>query len=103
VLAPSSSSAVTFRRRHLKAAITTSLIRLRKSPSKSPLNPTQNTPSQIAVLDQGDATVLSEENGKFIKPKIEGGKLNGLFFVAQRVSTRMPILSKNELQQPNPS
>jgi len=53
-------------------------------PLNSLRNPTKNTPSRIAFFDYGDTTVLSEESGKFIKLKLKGRKLNGLFFVAQQ-------------------
>jgi hypothetical protein len=72
-------------------------------PPNSPLNPTKNTPSHIVILDQGDATVLSEENGKFVKLKIKGQKLNGLFFIAQQEGSKMWTFPKSELQQSIPS
>jgi hypothetical protein len=46
-------------------------------PPNSPLNPTKNTPSYITVLDQGEATVLSEESGKFIKLKLKAESSTG--------------------------
>jgi hypothetical protein len=53
-------------------------------PPNSALNSTKNTPSRIQVLDQGEATVLSEENGKFMKLKLNGKKLNGLWVAMQQ-------------------
>ncbi len=85
VLSTFSSAALRrrLRRRLPKAAIAF------YGPTKSPLNPTKNTSSHIAGLDEGEATVLSEEDGKFIKVKLKGRKLNGLFYVAQQEGAKM--------------
>jgi hypothetical protein len=58
-----SSSAAALRHRLPKAAIAF------HGPPNSPLNPTQNTPSHIVVLDEGEAIVPSEENGNFKRLK----------------------------------
>ena len=70
-------------------------------PPNSPLNPTKNTPSQIAVLDHGEAIVLSEEGGKWIKLKLKGRKLNGLFYAVQQEGSKIPIFQQSELPEPS--
>ena len=69
-------------------------------PPKSALNPTKNTPSRIQVLDQGEAIVLSEEGGKWIKLKLTGRKRKGLFFVAQQEGSKMWTFSKSAMPEP---
>ena len=69
-------------------------------PANSPLNPTKNTPSQIAVLDEGEATVLSEENGKFMKLKLKGTKLNGLWVAMQQEGSKMWAFQKSAMPEP---
>ena len=69
-------------------------------PANSALNPTKNTPSQIQVLDRGEAIVLGEEDGKWIKLKLKGKKLNGLFFVAQQEGSKMWTFSKSAMPEP---
>jgi len=53
------------------------------------------------VLDQGEAIVLGEDDGKWIKLKLKGKKLNGLFFMAQQEGSRMWSFQKSELPQPD--
>jgi hypothetical protein len=67
---------------------------------KSPLNPTKNTPSRIAVLDRGEAIVIGEEDGKWIKLKLKGRKLKGLLFMAQQEGSRMWTFQKSKLPEP---
>jgi hypothetical protein len=69
-------------------------------PPNSALNPTKNTPSRIQVLDQGEAIVVSEENGKFMKFKLRGKKLNGLWVAAQQEGSKMWIFQKSEMPEP---
>jgi hypothetical protein len=44
--------------------------------------------------------VLSKENGKFIKLKLKGKKLNGLFYAAQQERSKMWDFQKSELPEP---
>jgi hypothetical protein len=69
-------------------------------PANSALNPTKNTPSRIQVLDQGEAIVLGEENGKFMKVKLKGKKLNGLWAAMQQEGSKMWTFSKSALPEP---
>jgi hypothetical protein len=85
--------------RDLLRACRASLDRRGAVPPKSPLNPTKNTPSQIAVLDQGEATVFSEEDGKFIKLRLKGRKLNGPFYAAQQEGSKLWIFQQSELPE----
>ena len=82
---PSSAAALRRRLRHRlpKAAIAF------HGPPNSPLNPTQNTPSHIVVLDKGEATVASEEKGEFVELKLKGRKFNGPFYAALQEGPKM--------------
>jgi len=71
-----------------------------EAPANSTLNPTKNTPSQIRVLDQGDAIVVGEEEGEWIKLKLKGRSLNGLFFCARQEGSKMWSFTKGELPEP---
>jgi len=70
-------------------------------PINSPLNPTKNTPSHIQLLDHGEAIVLSEDEGKWLKLKLKGEKLKGLFFMAQQEGSKMWSFQKSELPEPS--
>ena len=70
-------------------------------PPKSALNPTKNTPSHLQVLDQGEATVLSEEGGGFMKLKLKGTKLKGLWVATQQEESKMWTFQRTELPQPS--
>jgi hypothetical protein len=69
-------------------------------PPKSALNPTKNTPSLIQVLDQGEAIVLSEENRKFMKLKLTGKKLKGLWVALQQEGSKMGTFAKSAVPEP---
>jgi hypothetical protein len=64
------------------------------------LNSTKNTPSQIAVLDEGDAIVLSEENGQFMKFKLKGTKPKGLWAAMPQEGSKMWMFQRSELPKP---
>jgi hypothetical protein len=44
--------------------------------------------------------VLSEENGKFIKLKLSGKKLNGLWIAAQQEGSKMWTFQKCSMPEP---
>jgi hypothetical protein len=71
-----------------------------EGPPNSPLDPTKNTPSQIAVLDQDEAIVLSEEEGRFIKIKLRGKKLNGFWIAMQQEESKMWTFQQSKLPEP---
>ena len=69
-------------------------------PPKSALNPTKNTPSRIQVLDQGEAIVLSEEGGKFMKFKLKGKKLKRLWVASQQEGSEMWSFQRSSMPEP---
>jgi hypothetical protein len=44
--------------------------------------------------------VVSEENGKFMKLKLKGKKLNGLWVAVQQEGSKMWTFSKSALPEP---
>ena len=69
-------------------------------PANSSLNPTKNTPSHIQVLDQGEAIVLGEDIGRFIKLKLKGKKLNGPWVAMQQEGSKMWSFQRSEMPEP---
>jgi hypothetical protein len=54
----------------------------------------------LQVLDRGEAIVIGEEDGKWIKLKLKGRKLKGLLFMAQQEGSRMWTFQKSKLPEP---